>query len=49
MAGGDTGGGEKYYFLIDKVGWLPIREKIYREAALYLYRISERDKVVENE
>ena len=29
---------------VDKVGWLPIRGKIYRQAAIYLYRLSEREE-----
>ena len=29
---------------VEKISWLPIRGKIYRQAAIYLYRLSEKDR-----
>ena len=35
---------KEFLVWVEKISWLPIREKIYRQAAIYLYRISEREE-----
>ena len=35
---------KEFLLWVDKVGWLPIREKLYRQAAMYLYRLSGKEK-----
>ena len=39
---------KEFLLWVEKISWLPIRKKLYRQAAIYLYRMSERDKAVNN-